>query len=217
MSTNDSSMRRADGSLGGPRHVCAFFNDLDEEHRVLRSFFKDGFDHGEKATHIVEVDKRGDYLQRLAAAGINVREMMDAGQLEVLPWTDMYVRDHRFDQDAMLASVEELIQSGATAGYPRTRLVGHHMDWLFLDQSAVNNLLQYEARLNDVLSKYNSPVICNYDLSKISASVAMDIMRTHPLVIVGGLLRENPFFVPPDEFLLEIRERRLPRSQGIAT
>jgi len=210
-------MRCADGSLGGHRHVCAFFNDLDEEHRVLRSFFKDGFDHGEKATHIVEVDKRADYLQRLAAAGINVREMMDAGQLEVLPWTDMYVRDHRFDQDAMLASVEELIQSGATARYPRTRLVGHHMDWLFLDQSAVNNLLQYEARLNDVLSKYNAPVICNYDLSKISASVAMDIMRTHPLVIVGGLLRENPFFVPPDEFLLEIRERRLPRSQGIAT
>jgi DcmR-like sensory protein len=146
-----------------------------------------------------------------------VREMMDAGQLEVLPWTDMYVRDHRFDQDAMLASVEELIQSGASAGYPRTRLVGHHMDWLFLDEPAVNNLLQYEARLNDVLSKYNAPVICNYDLSKISASVAMDIMRTHPLVIVGGLLRENPFFVPPDEFLLEIRERRLPRSQGIAT
>jgi hypothetical protein len=217
MATADSSMRCADGSLGGHRHVCAFFNDLDEEHRVLRSFFKDGFDRGERATHIVEVEKQEDYLRRLAAAGINVREMMDAGQLEVLPWTDMYVRDHRFDQDAMLASVEELIQSGATAGYPRTRLVGHHMDWLFLDQPAVTNLLQYEARLNDVLSKYNAPVICNYDLSKISASVAMDIMRTHPLVIVGGLLRENPFFIPPDEFLLEIRERRLPRSQGIAT
>jgi MEDS: MEthanogen/methylotroph, DcmR Sensory domain len=217
MATSDSSMRCADGSLGGHRHVCAFFNDLDEEYRVLRTFFKDGFDRGERATHIVEVEKQEDYLRRLAAAGINVREMMDAGQLEVLPWTDMYVRDHRFDQDAMLASVEELIQSGATAGYPRTRLVGHHMDWLFLDQPAVTNLLQYEARLNDVLSKYNAPVICNYDLSKISASVAMDIMRTHPLVIVGGLLRENPFFVPPDEFLLEIRERRLPRSQGIAT
>jgi hypothetical protein len=216
MATNDSSVRCADGSLGGHRHVCAFFNDLDEEHRVLRSFFKDGFDRGEKETHIVEADKRADYLQRLAAAGINVRGMMDAGQLEVLPWTDMYVRDHRFDQDAMLASVEELIQSGASAGYPRTRLVGHHMDWLFLDQPAVNNLLQYEARLNHVLSKYNAPVICNYDLSKVSASVAMDIMRTHPLVIVGGLLRENPFFVPPEEFLLEIRERRSAVSQGIA-
>jgi hypothetical protein len=216
MPANDSSVRCADGSLARHVHVCAFFNDLDEEHRVLRSFFKDGFDRGEKETHIVEVDKRADYLQRLAAAGINVRGMMDAGQLEVLPWTDMYVRDHRFDQDAMLASVEELIQSGASAGYPRTRLVGHHMDWLFLDQPAVNNLLQYEARLNHVLSKYNAPVICNYDLSKVSASVAMDIMRTHPLVIVGGLLRENPFFVPPEEFLLEIRERRSAVSQGIA-
>jgi hypothetical protein len=217
MATDNNSMRCADGSLGRHQHVCAFFNDLDEEHRVLRSFFKDGFDRGERATHIVEADKRADYLRRLAEAGLNVQEMMDGGQLEVLPWTDMYVRDHRFDQDAMLASVEELIQSGASAGYLRTRLVGHHMDWLFLDQPAVNNLVEYEARLNHLLSKYNAPVICNYDLAKFSASVAMDIMRTHPLVIIGGLLRENPFFVPPDEFLLEIRERRLAMPQGTAT
>jgi hypothetical protein len=184
---------------------------------VLRSFFKDGLDPRERATHIVEADKRADYLRRLAEAGLNVQEMMDAGRLEVLPWTDMYVRDHCFDQNAMLASVEELIQSGTSASYPRIRLVGHHMDWLFLDQPVVNNLLEYEARLNHVLSKYNAPVIYNYDLPKISASVAMDIMRTHPLVIIGGLLRENPFFVPPDEFLLEIRERQLAMSQGTAT
>jgi len=85
------------------------------------------------------------------------------------------------------------------------------MDWLFLDKPAVNNLVEYEARLNHVLSKYNNPAICNYDLSKFSASVAMDIMRTHPLVIIGGLLRENPFFVPPEQFLEEMRERRSAR------
>jgi hypothetical protein len=27
-------------------------------------------------------------------------------------------------------------------------------------------------------------------------------------VIIGGLLQENPFFVPPDQLLLEIRERQ---------
>lgn len=40
----------------------------------------------------------------------------------------------------------------------------------------------------------------------------MDILRTHPMVIVGGVLRENPFFVPPDQMLAELRarsERRL--------
>jgi len=88
------------------------------------------------------------------------------------------------------------------------------MDWLFLDKPDVNNLVEYEARLNQVLSKYNDPVICNYDLSKVSASVAMDIMRTHPLVIIGGLLRENPFFVPPEQFLEEMRERWSARIAG---
>jgi hypothetical protein len=206
--TSGDPIHCAGGTLGRHRHVCAFFNDLDEEHRALRSFFKDGIDRGEKGVHIVEADNREEYLRRLAEAGINVEKMMDAGRLEVLPWTDMYVRDHRFDQDAMLASVETLIQSGTAAGYPRTRLVGHHMQWLFGDKSAVNNLLEYEARLNHVLSKYDDPVICNYDLSKVGASVAMDIMRTHPLVIIGGLLRENPYFVPPEQFLLEMQERR---------
>ena len=208
MTTHEHSVELAGVNLAGRNHVCAFFNTIDEEHRVLRSFFKDGFDHGEKAIHIVESENREEYLKGFAEAGINVQEVMETGRLEVLPWTDMYVRDHRFDQDAMLATVESLIHSGAAAGYARTRLVGHHMDWLFLDKPAVNNLLEYEARLNGVLSKYDDPVICNYDLAKFGASVAIDIMRTHPLVIIGGLLRENPFFVPPDQFLEEIRQRR---------
>jgi hypothetical protein len=27
------------------------------------------------------------------------------------------------------------------------------------------------------------------------------------MVIIGGTLQENPFFVPPDEFLKELRQR----------
>ena len=214
MARNEHSAQLAGVDLGGWNHVCAFFNSIDEEHRVLRSFFKDGFDHGEKAIHIVESENREEHLKGLAEAGINVQEVMETGRLEVLPWTDMYVRNHQFDQDAMLASVESLIQSGAAAGYARTRLVGHHMDWLFLDKPAVNNLLEYEARLNGVLSKYDDLVICNYDLSKVGASVAIDIMRTHPLVIIGGLVRENPFFVPPDQFLEEMRQRRARNTEA---
>ena len=37
--------------------------------------------------------------------------------------------------------------------------------------------------------------------------MVLDILRTHPMVIIGGILQENPFFVPPDEFLRELRER----------
>lgn len=212
VATYSASLRCAGASIGAHRHICAFFNDLDEEYRVLGSFYKDGFDRGEKATHIVEAGNREEYLMRLGKAGIDVEGLTQAGQLEVLPWTDMYVRDHRFDQDAMLASVEEIIQSGAGAGYTRTKLVGHHMDWLFSDQRAVKNLVEYEARLNGLLSRYDDPVVCNYDASKFGASVALDIMRTHPLVIIGGILRENPFYIPPEQFLEEMGARQSGRT-----
>lgn len=35
----------------------------------------------------------------------------------------------------------------------------------------------------------------------------MDILRTHPMVIIGGILQSNPFWVPPEEFLRELRAR----------
>jgi hypothetical protein len=168
---NDSgSVQCAGGHLGQHRHICAFFNGIDEEHRVLRPFFKEGFERGERAFHIVDPELREEHLRRLAEAGIEVDRAMSTGQLEIRRWQDAYLRDGRFDQDAMLALLE--------------------------------------TRVNYVVPKYDDPVICVYDLSKFSAAMVMDMLRTHPVLIVGETLHENPFFVPPDQFLLEIRERR---------
>ena len=85
METNGGSVRCAEGSLGQHRHVCAFFNSVDEEHRVLRSFIKDGFDSGDKAFHIVDPDLQEDHLKRLAEAGIDVEQATGTGQLELRP------------------------------------------------------------------------------------------------------------------------------------
>jgi hypothetical protein len=209
MATSGGSVQCAGCSLGQHRHICAFFTGLDEQHRVLRSFIKEGFERGDKAFHLVDSDLCEDHLTRLAEAGIDVAQVMDKGQLELRCWHDAYLHGDRFDQDAMLALIEEILQSGAASGYPLTRLVAH-MEWALLDKTGVGDLVEYETRLNYVLPKYDDPVICTYDLSKFGASVVMDIMRTHPVVIIGGVLQENPFFVPPDQFLLELRER--PRS-----
>src|SRR2546427_10062219 len=213
MGTNDRSVRFAGGTLGRHRHICAFFNSIDEEHRVLRSFIKDGFDRGEKAFHIVDPELREEHLKRLAEVDINVERAMGSGQLEVRLWQDCQFRGGRFDQDAMLALIEEVLQSGAAAGYPLTRFLGH-MEWALLDKQGVDDLVEYETRLNYVLPKYDDPVICTYDLSKFGSSGAMDVMRTQPVVIIGGVLQENPFFVSPDQFLLEIRERRSVRTSA---
>jgi hypothetical protein len=36
------------------------------------------------------------------------------------------------------------------------------------------------------------------------------------MILIGGIVQENPFFVPPDEFLRELRERRAPRTKVAA-
>lgn len=65
------------------------------------------------------------------------------------------------------------------------------------------------AFIQEVLDEgVKDPVICTYDLAKFDGELVVDIMRTHPMIIIGGILQENPFFVPPDEFLQELRERR---------
>jgi hypothetical protein len=201
------------GSLGAHRHISAFFNNVDEEHRVLRSFIRDGLDRGERAFHIVDPDLRDDHLKRLSQAGIDVERALATGQLEVRPWQDAYLRGDRFEQDAMLELLDEILQSNAATGYPVTRILAH-MEWALLDKPGVADLLEYETRANYVLVNYPDPVICAYDLSRFRASVAVEVMRTHPMVIVGGVLQENPFFVPPDQFLLEIRERRAARTRA---
>jgi MEDS: MEthanogen/methylotroph, DcmR Sensory domain len=207
MATNGNSVQCAGAMLGQHRHICAFFNGVGEQHRVLRPFIKEGFDRGDKAFHIVDPELQREHLKQLAEGGINVEQAMGTGQLELRRWQDAYLRGDRFDQDAMLALIEEVLQSGAASGYSLTRLVAH-MEWALLDKPGVDDLLEYETRLNYLLPKHDDPVICTYDLSKFGAGVVMDIMRTHPVVIIGGVLQENPFFVPPDQFLLEIRERR---------
>lgn len=53
MATNEYPVKIAGVDLAGQNHVCAFFNTIGEEHRVIRSFYKDGFDRGEKTTHIM--------------------------------------------------------------------------------------------------------------------------------------------------------------------
>src|SRR5260370_41817001 len=133
MATHSHPVHFRRANLGRQRPICAFFNSTDEETRVPRSFIKDGFDRGDKAFHLVDPEQREEHLRRLAEAGINVRRAIDSGQLEGRRWQDAYLRGDRFDQNAMLALIEEVLQSADTAGYPLTRLVAH-MEWALLDK-----------------------------------------------------------------------------------
>jgi hypothetical protein len=144
--------------LGDYRHVCGFFNTSEDEDRVLHPFVKEGIDRGERAFHIVDPRQRSEYVERLEAAKIDVPTLEADGQFQLLNWDEAYLRGGHFDQNAMLALIEEVLEGGHAQGYPLTRLVAH-MEWALEDFPGVNDLVEYEARLNYVLPRYKDPVI----------------------------------------------------------
>jgi len=201
----------AGSQLSDIRHVCAFFNSADEEYRVLLPFIKDGFECGDKAVHVVGPEQHHDHLRRLTAAGIDAAAVQRSGQFELRSNTETYLRDGRFDQERMLEFFEQLASGNASGGFPLSRIVCH-MEWASDGQSHVDDLVEFESRVNDVWRRHDDAVICTYDLAKVGGETVVDIMRTHPMIIIGGILQHNPFFVPPEEFLREVRERRGRRS-----
>jgi len=208
MDSNPAPIRLAGSQFGNERHVCAFFRSAEEEYRTLLPFIKEGFVCGDRAFHVVDPDRREDHLQRLQSTGIDTAEAESSGQLNVRGWNNAHIDPNgRFDQYRMIALIEEELKLGATRGSGVSRAVGH-MGWALDSPPGIDDLVEYEARLNYILPHYNDPVICVYDLAKFSGAIIVDVLRTHPMVIIGGTLQKNPFFVPPDEFLRELREKR---------
>lgn len=200
----------AGAQLAVPRHVCAFFNSADEEYRVLLPFIKEGFERGDKAVHVLSGERRGDHLDRLSAAGIDVAGTQATGQFEIRNNTETYLREGRFSPDLMVDAFEQLASRRESQGFPSSRIVCH-MDWAVNGGSHVEQLVEFESRVNHVWRRHDDAVICTYHLAKFGADTVIDILRTHPMVIIGGILQHNPFFIPPEQFLAELHERRAQR------
>jgi hypothetical protein len=148
----------AGGTLDRHRHVCAFFDSAVDEIRVLGPFVREGLERGEKAFHIVDPAVKDEYRAQLTGAGIAVKPAEASGQFQLATWDEAYLRDGHFDQNRMLALIEDVLQAGPREGYPLTRLVAH-MEWSLEDRPGVDDLVEYETRLNFILPKYRDPVI----------------------------------------------------------
>ena len=206
MAQSAEPVRLAGSVLSRSCHVCAFFHSKEEEYQVLMPFIKEGFQNGDLAVHIVDPNHRADHLRRLHSEGIDVASAEAEGQLEVRRWQEAYLKDDHFDQYRMIETIKDALDPAKKRPGKLTRLVAN-MEWALEDLPGVHDIVEYETRLNQVLPRYHDPVVCTYDLSRFDGSIVIDIMRTHPMVIIGGILQENPFYVPPDELLRELKDR----------
>src|SRR5712671_583411 len=192
-------------------HICTFFRTSAEKYRVLMPFIREGMEQGDRAFHIVSPSLRSEHAQRIAEAGIDAARAEVEGQLEIMGWDEAHLRGGSFNPSAMLSLLPVLLNEGRTRGFPITRFIAD-MAWLVNDPGALNCLLEYECRLNLALPKAGDIVICAYDLDEFGAAIVIDALRTHPIVLIGGIVQRNPFYVRPEELLRELDERESPET-----
>ena len=192
-------------------HICTFFRTSAEKYRVLMPFIREGMEQGDRAFHIVNPSLRSEHAQCMAEAGIDTARAEVEGQLEIIGWDETYVRDGSFNHSAMLSLLPTLLNKGRTRGFLTTRFIAD-VAWVLNSLGALDQLLEYECRVNLVLPKAADIVICSYDLDKVDAAMVVAAMRTHPVVLIGGIVQRNPFYVPPEELLKELSERESPEA-----
>src|SRR5437899_3579907 len=172
--SHPKQIRLAGSVLDRSRHVCAFFHRKEEEYRVLLPFIKEGFEQGDRAFHIVDPRHRAEHLRRLQQVGIDVPGAEGKGQLVVRRWEDAYLRDGHFDQNRMLALIEEVLSEGKAQGFPLTRLIAN-MEWALEDRPGVGDFLEYETRRSYEHTYDDDSLRQTYDRPRLGANIVMDI------------------------------------------
>ena len=211
MSATHRSVRLFGENLGEGMHICTFFRTSAEKYHVLMPFIREGLEQGDRAFHIVNPSLRSEHAQRIADAGIDAARAEGEGQLEIVGWDKAYLRGGSFNRSAMLSLLPVLLNDGRNRGFATTRFIAD-MAWVLNDPGALDRLLEYECRLNLALPKAGDIVICSYELDKFGAEIVIDALRTHPIVLIGGIVQRNPFYVPPEELLKELNGRESPET-----
>src|SRR5581483_2065638 len=188
-------------------HVCAFYRGAGERDEILIPYLRTGLLTGDKCICVVDaVDPR----EVLAALGseTEVDEWISDTQLELRASTEAYLRSGRFCTEEMLEFWENFVGPAVTGRFRFARSVGE-MTWALRQVPGVEELVGYESELNRFLPRYPQVILCLYDLERFGGEIIIDVVKTHPRILLGGMVVDNPNYLEPDEFLA-VRSRSVP-------
>ena len=192
--------------LNGVRHICAFFDSRDEQFDVLNPYFREGIDQNEEVVTIFESAAHADALSRMSSGGVPVGSARATGQLKVLRSEDTYMKDGVFIIDRMFNMIKSVLEGAKTGPYSRVRTCGD-MEWaLRLDDT--DDLIRYEAKVNEITPDHDCALLCAYDVTKFSGRVLADVLCTHSHVLLDGRVHENPHYSDPRTYLQKLALRR---------
>jgi hypothetical protein len=178
-------------------HICAVYVGQEERQDIIAPYLRAGLAAGDKCICVVDVAEHDD-VRRGVGTGVDVGECLASEQLQILSEMETYLRDGAFSlermiefwNDAMGVAIDE-------RGFPFARAVGD-TSWVTLDR--FEDFAAYESELNRFAPTYPQAILCLYDLERFGGGVLVELLRTHPKLLLGGMLIDNPHYLSPDEY-----------------
>ena len=188
-------------------HICAFFDSRNEQREVLLPFFREGVEHREQVVSVFDAQANPHHLQDLARGRLAPHDNRLARQLRVMNAEESFLAAGRFDADRMFGTIDLILEAAAHTEFPHVRTCCE-MTWALHHLDAMDPLVEYESRLNTLTEHHDCTLMCVYDVNLFSGPVLMDVLATHPYVLMGQGLTQNPYYVPPRQYLERVLRRR---------
>jgi len=188
-------------------HICAFFDSEQQEYACLVPYFAEGLARGEQVVTIRDASCCNQHADRLRSSGaIPVDEAIRANRLRVVASEETYLNDGVFEVERMYQMLRDLLTEAPAQGFTRVRTCGE-MSWALRDMPGTDELMQYESRVNQLTQEHDCTLMCTYDVNRFSGRAIMDVLATHPMVLLGDRVYENPYYEQPAEFLQRALKR----------
>lgn len=187
--------------VGGVRpgtHFCAFYSGSAERDRLLFPFLDEGLRHGDKCLCLIDGVEPA-LVRDLAVGQPGPGYSRRSAQLDVVLASDAYLRSGRFSVAEMMSYLSHAADAAIADDFDLFRAVGE-MSWVLPGPAGWENLFLYESALNHTVEHMPAILMCLYDLQKFGAEMLVEVLRTHPTVLLDRTVIDNPHYVPPSEY-----------------
>jgi PAS domain S-box-containing protein len=178
-------------------HICLIYETMAEQLAAAVPFLKQGLAQGERRCLYVAGHPSVEMIaQALAAAGVDVGHEREQGTLWMPTKEESYLKGGKFDPQAMIDFLRQAQTQALADGFTGLRAAGE-MSWALGPEISSDQLIEYEALFNDFMANSRSIILCLYNRSHFDPAVIHDVLRTHPIAILGDLVCPNPYYEPP--------------------
>jgi hypothetical protein len=182
-------------------HICGLYRGEAQRDQILIAFLEAGLAAGEKCICVVDGTDPAKILTTLGSR-VDAEASAANKQLDVVRASDMYLRSGRFAADEVIGSWKATISDVMYDG--RFDVVRAVETWSRRDVVPdMQELLTLESEMNRYLPLYPQIILCLYDIDRFGGGIIVNLLKTHPRVLVSGLLVQNPYAMTPDEIMTE--------------